>query len=62
VRLDAWAPSNVDVVDGYRVVAVGTEGTVGSHDAIGTLDVAWDDGARLGVTTDDRVTIVERAS
>src|SRR4051812_16033912 len=35
-------------LDDYRVVPVGTGGTVGSHDAIDTLDVAWDNGARPG--------------
>lgn len=46
--------------DPYTRLLPGTEGTVGMVDDMGTVHVAWDNGAHLGMCPDDgdRYTIV----
>jgi hypothetical protein len=53
VRAVSWAPS--EMIDDNVTVPPGTEGTVRWSDDAGTVFTEWDNGARIGFTTLDRV-------
>jgi hypothetical protein len=56
VKLVRWAPS--EIIDENKTVPPGTEGWTTSVDDRGTVWVDWENGATLGVTTDDEIEAV----